>query len=214
LAAQFVENGFPVLRFDYYGCGDSFGSSEEGTIAHWLQDVATAISHLRAKTGSARVCLVGLRLGGTLSAIIGEQRGDIESMALWDPVLNGRSYIEHLLSLQKEMLRFRPRPRRGRKLPDCADILGSPLSNFLRCEIEKIDLLRLSGKPAKNVLIVQSDPPQVGGSLPNHLNFAGAQSEHQRLQAPQLWLPSADGSLLVPTQVLQAIVSWAGRVHS
>jgi len=32
LAARLCDAGFPVLRFDYYGCGDSSGSREEGTI--------------------------------------------------------------------------------------------------------------------------------------------------------------------------------------
>src|SRR2546422_5603481 len=38
------------------------------------------------------------------------QRADLESMVLWDPVVSGKSYLDGLLRLQKEMLRFRPKP--------------------------------------------------------------------------------------------------------
>src|SRR2546427_3002506 len=90
LAARLCDAGFPVLRFDYYGCGDSSGSREEGTILQWLEDVSTAISEVRRRTAVVQVCLIGLRLGGTLAMIAAAQRADPESMVLWDPVVRDR----------------------------------------------------------------------------------------------------------------------------
>jgi alpha/beta superfamily hydrolase len=214
LAARLAEAGFPVLRFDYYGCGDSSGSSEEGTIAQWLQDIATAASHLRKTAGATRMCLVGLRLGGTLSAIRRAQRDDIESMVLWDPVLNGKNYLEDLFSLQREMLRFRPRPRRRPELRDCRDILGFPLSRFLHSEIENLDLLQLATRPARNLLLIQTDPAEGDDKLRNHLKHLDVRLEYQRPNAPHLWMPAADGGLSVPALVLQSIVSWVSTMHS
>lgn len=217
LAARFAETGFPVLRFDYYGCGDSSGTGEEGSIPRWLENISTAISEVQRKTGLAQVCLVGLRLGGTLSAIMGAERGDIESLVLWDPVVDGRRYLQSLLSLQKEMLRFRPRPRRGLRPGDYIDILGFPLSHFLRSELEKLDLLKSEQAPAKNVLIIQSgrvqNEDEDENRLSDHLGHTNVRLEHQRLEAPHIWLPTTDGSLLVPAQVLQSVVSWACKIH-
>src|SRR2546427_936966 len=125
LSARLAEAGFPVLRFDYYGCGDSAGISEEGRVSRWLEDISTAIFDLRQRTGLAQTCIVGLRLGGALSTMIGSQRDDVESLVLWSPVVNGKSYLENLFSLQKEMLRFRPKPKR-KHAQDHIDVLGFP----------------------------------------------------------------------------------------
>src|SRR2546422_10432325 len=67
------------------------------------------------------------------------QRADLESMVLWDPVVSGKSYLDGLLRLQKEMLRFRPKPSSAQEPQGYLDVLGFPLSRFLRAELEKID---------------------------------------------------------------------------
>jgi len=213
LSARLAEAGFPVLRFDYYGCGDSAGISEEGRVSRWLEDISTAIFDLRQRTGLAQTCIVGLRLGGALSTMIGSQRDDVESMVLWSPVVNGKSYLENLFSLQKEMLRFRPKPKR-KHAQDHIDVLGFPLSRFLRGELEKIDLLTVTEKPAKNILLIQSDEGDGQSSLHGRLSRTEARLESQCFEAPQNWPPTADGSLLVPSQVLQSIVAWVGKTHS
>src|SRR5690242_1202032 len=87
LAVRLSDSGFPVLRFDYFGCGDSSGSTEEGGIRQWLRDISSAISEARHRAGVAQVCLVGFRLGGALSMITAAERGDIDSLVLWDPVV-------------------------------------------------------------------------------------------------------------------------------
>jgi hypothetical protein len=183
-------------------------------MARWLEDVSTAISYLRKKTGVTQMCLVGLRLGGTLSAMTNAQREGVDSMVLWDPVVNGRNYLEDLFSLQREMLRFRPRPKRGKRSEDCMEILGFPLSRFLRNEIEKINLLQLAVRPARNVLIIRSEEPEGDTSLRDHLSVTDVQVEYQCAKAPHLWLPAADGSLSVPAQLLESIVAWANRIYS
>src|SRR5260370_14942555 len=113
LAARLAEAGFPVLRFDYYGCGDSSGHSEEGSISLWMEDISTALAELRTRAGLSKVYIVGLRLGGSLAAIAGTQSNDVEGLVLWDPVVNGKNHFQEMLSLQKEMLCFRPKPRRS-----------------------------------------------------------------------------------------------------
>ena len=67
LAVRLSDSGFPVLRFDYYGCGDSHGNAEDGEVCQWLEDIANAISEVRYRARVARVCLVGLRIGASLA---------------------------------------------------------------------------------------------------------------------------------------------------
>jgi len=202
--------GFPVLRFDYYGCGDSSGSAEEGRVSQWLEDTSLAISEVRRRAGLDQVCLVGLRLGGAL-AMIAAEHSDLESMILWDPVVSGKDYLEGLLQLQREMLRFRHKPSQGWKSKGPSEVLGFALPPLICAELEKIRLLEIARKPAKNMLVVQTEHTAAG--LRSHLQQTGTQLEFQRLEAPQIWRPTADGSLLVPGLVLQSLVSWTSRTH-
>src|SRR5215467_5624104 len=51
LAVRLADAGIPVLRFDYFGCGDSSGEAEQGSITRWLEDVSTAVAELRTRSG-------------------------------------------------------------------------------------------------------------------------------------------------------------------
>lgn len=211
LAARLAEAGFPVLRFDYCACGDSAGEAEQGSITRWLEDISTATAELRARAGLPQVCVIGLRLGGTLAALVGSRGEDFESLVLWDPVVNGKGYLKELLSLQEEMLRFRPKPKRGKKCQAHIEILGFPMSRLLHAQFEELDCGKIAEKPATRVLIVQSRQINDESGLKKHLVQTRAQVECQTLEAPQVWLPTPDGSLLVPAQVLKSVVSWVCR---
>jgi pimeloyl-ACP methyl ester carboxylesterase len=214
LAARLCDSGFPVLRFDYYGCGDSSGNTEEGSIPQWLDDISEAISEIRRRANLAQVCLVGLRLGAALSMIIAAERGDIDSLVLWDPVLRGSAYLKGLSSLQKEALHCRPKPVGGRKSQSYMEIIGFPLSHALCVELERLSLPPIAEEPATNILAIQSHQPVGETDLKAHLSQTHARFEYQHVQAPQIWLPTVDGSLLVPSQILQSVVSWTCRMHA
>lgn len=87
LAARMSQAGIHVLRFDYYGTGDSSGETGAGDIASWCGDIETAIAELKDMTGATRVSLVGLRLGANLAARVAERRPDeIDNLVLWEPL--------------------------------------------------------------------------------------------------------------------------------
>jgi pimeloyl-ACP methyl ester carboxylesterase len=215
LADLLAGAGFPVLRFDFYACGDSAGESHQGQFSHWLVDVATAIDQVRRRAGVARVCLVGLRLGGTLSALVGAGRGDVDAMVLWDPIVSGRHYLHELAVSHREMLqRAHVKPVSGPPdAEDPAERLGFPLALSLQRDLEALDLLALRGKPAGNLLLVESDARSAQGSLAAHLTALGARLHHECLSSPGLWVwEEAVGRVLVPHQVLQLLVSWISEV--
>src|SRR5215469_8125443 len=43
LAVRLAGAGFPVLRFDYHGCGDSRGETTESSISEWISNISQAI---------------------------------------------------------------------------------------------------------------------------------------------------------------------------
>lgn len=87
LAARLAGAGFHVLRFDYFGTGDSYGDAGEGDIGGWCDDIETAIEELKDMTGVATVSLVGLRLGANLAAeVAARRREQIGKVVLWQPL--------------------------------------------------------------------------------------------------------------------------------
>jgi hypothetical protein len=146
--------------------------------------------------------------------IAAAERADPDSLVLWDPVVSGKRYFDGLLRLQKEMLRFRPKPSGTQEPLDYVDVLGFPLSRFLQAELKNIDLPAIAASSVKNVLVIQTDQTADEAGLQEQLSQMRARFEYQRMDAPQIWLPTSDGSLVVPTKILNSIVSWASRVYA
>lgn len=101
LADGIAEAGYPAMRLDYPGTGDSADPAcdESGPAEHWQcwqSSIHTALDWLRATTGARRVVLCGLRIGATLATLVAEQRDDVAALILLAPVLRGRSYIQQL----------------------------------------------------------------------------------------------------------------------
>jgi pimeloyl-ACP methyl ester carboxylesterase len=73
-----------VVRFDYFGTGDSGGEESAVTLAGMQRDVTAAIEAVRDISGAARVELIGLRLGANVAARVAEVDSGIGSLVLWD----------------------------------------------------------------------------------------------------------------------------------
>jgi pimeloyl-ACP methyl ester carboxylesterase len=95
LARRLQSLGFPVLRFDYSGTGDSTGSIV--SLERWKSETLSALSEFKKRSGLKKVSIIGTRLGASL-AIMASQETGIKRLLLWDPVVDGgellRSYAE------------------------------------------------------------------------------------------------------------------------
>ena len=210
LALHLSRVGFPVLRFDFFGCGDSAGNGEEGRIHQWLSDISATIGEMKRRNHVAKVCLVGLRLGGTLSMMAGAERRDISGMVLWDPVLRGTAYVEKLKMSHQKMLRLAHVKEKGdAKGEKSAEILGFPYTEALLTDIENLDLLSIEKKPADKVLVIQSNEETDLPQLQKNLESMRARVNSLHHPAPQIWIWIEDfGKVVVPYQILQSVVSW------
>lgn len=155
LAVQLGRAGFHVLRFDYFGSGDSAGDADEAYVRDWRENLATAIEELKDMSGVSRVSLVGLRFGATLAALTAAERTDVNRAILCDPVVSGRTYIDDLLALQERWFKTRPRVRGARAVSD--ELIGFPLTPKMRSELEQVDLRSMDTCATGRVQIVMSE---------------------------------------------------------
>jgi pimeloyl-ACP methyl ester carboxylesterase len=209
LAFRLASAGFHVLRFDYFGTGDSGGEADQVTIDAWLVDVGAAVDEMLEICGRRSTSLVGLRLGGALAAVAAAGRSDVVRLALWDPVLNGPCYLEELLGRHARFIATHAHPA-GYLLPDPPDeALGAPLTPALLDGLRAIDLLA-TARPAPEVMVVHSgaDPLEYQ-SLCSRLEVLGATTKIEHHPGPKVWLKEEQITrALVPPATLDSIVAW------
>lgn len=145
LALMLSENGYNVLRFDYFGTGDSSGARDEGDLDSWYEDAGLAVDELRDMSGATSVTVFGVRLGAHVGWRLAVDRDDINAIVMWDPVIDGEQYLKALVSAQLEIDRWWLSPHNGRRSIDLGkhetiDLLGFPLTDGMRRSIEAIKL--------------------------------------------------------------------------
>lgn len=169
LAGQLAARGFHVLRFDYYGSGDSGGDESELRLSGCRADIAAAVEELKDVSEAKAVVLIGLRLGASLAAQVAATRGDdVTALVLWDPAVSGPEYLE---ALDLEWRRMAQRHntylgseyerRRGARY-------GLPISEELAKEVSAIDLVDLADKMPSRTLCLSTEP------LPSHAAWRAA----------------------------------------
>ncbi len=79
LASWAKENGCPMLRLDYSGCGESGGDFADGTLSQWRDDALLAAGHyldgpvilIGSSMGGWLMLLIAMALGGRVAGIVG-----------------------------------------------------------------------------------------------------------------------------------------------
>jgi exosortase A-associated hydrolase 2 len=213
LAIHLSNAGFPVLRFDFYGCGDSGGERGEGQITQWLDDISAAVAEIRGRCNSDRICLLGLRFGGTLAMLAGARQGDVESVVLWNPVVSGKKYIQEFsaLPLQRKRQQALPSAMLSSKGGEqFTEIGGFPFANAFLSDLHGLDLLGVEKPPANNILLIDSNQKASYQELRQRLSLLSPQVQYQHLPSLEVW--SNTGTALVPATVVEAAVSWISGV--
>ena len=114
LASMLAQAGLHVMRFDYYGTGDSAGESTAVRLEEWEADIETALEELVDISGVSRPSLLGLRLGASIAAAVaGRRRQRLDALVMWDPVVSGDEYVAELRQIDGEQSPVLPIPGRG-----------------------------------------------------------------------------------------------------
>ena len=100
LGDELAAAGYPMLRFDYPGTGDSLDDAVAAAGGHWqawLTSVDRAADWLKATTGVTRLVFCGLRAGATLATLAASTRSDAAGLLLFEPVVSGRTYVREMI---------------------------------------------------------------------------------------------------------------------
>lgn len=213
LARNLAEQGLEVLRFDYYGCGDSSGETTDGTLKQWTDDILQAIRELRIETGLREVHLVGSRIGANLALRAAEISPDVAAVVLWEPILNGVEYLATLEKAHHNLLHNNARldGYNGAK-SWFVELVGYPVSKQLYDELAAIDLFESPVSQTSDALVLaNTDKPRLQEyanrlrSPVNRVDYISAN------ESDAIWLKEdRQNKGVVPARAVQAIASWLG----
>ncbi len=165
LAPALAAAGCTVLRFDYDGTGDSFGSfTDPDRVDSWITSIGDGLD-LVAADQAGPLHLVGMRLGATLAAQAAARDDRVRSLTLWYPWATGRQFVRYQRSLRR-LLPFDADSESGEGAVEISCIVFDATTaadlSALRVE-DSVD-----GLP-NEVLVIDADPD---GPLPRLLDAA------------------------------------------
>lgn len=179
-------SGHHVMRFDYFGTGDSAGDLREAKLEDWRSDIGLALEELREASGIDRASLVGLRLGASLAAEVASRSASgIDGLMLWDPVVSGQAYLRSLEKIASGM-----------------EVDGFELTEAMAADIRRIDLQPLVSRlPARTAVMTT-----VQDSLSQ---LEGMPASRQYIEDVCAWQQDRQlGAGAIPVRALNHIVEW------
>lgn len=206
LAERLAAHGFPVLRFDYHGQGDSSGDDRDpGRVQAWKDSVAFAIDELVRRSSVTAVSLFGLRLGATLAATVAAERGGVKSLALWAP-LAGRTFV-------REFRAYRllnppaPAPARLALREGDEEAAGFLLASETIAALGDLDLAKLAQKPAARALLLGKDETSNEEKVTKRLESLGVDVTYRRVPGYTAMMIEPRKSVR-PDEALELVTSW------
>ena len=200
----------PVMRFDYAGTGDS-GDIDEGSdqVLLWQRNIAAAVAELQRRTGVARVCLLGLRLGALLAARAVAHCPQVDGLIAIAPVVQGRRYLRELRTA-----RLAAQPVEAQRDPESAlptgalQSQGAVLSAASVASLSEMDLL---GSPLpvldRWLIIDRTDLPNAA-PLQARLEACGAQTRYRALPGFVEMALTAPHLGALPEAMLAEVCRW------
>lgn len=170
LSETLAARGYPVLRFDWAGTGDSSGDLETATLARWRANLVTAAEELSELAGVAQVSVVGMRLGASLAACVAAEARRFRDVVLWDPIVRGPALVDELRAIDRQRYAM-SHVRRGE--PPADELCGFAFPSQLRRDLDALDLLQLPRLAVRRVAILTSADAPDALAFERHLAAAG-----------------------------------------
>lgn len=160
LSRRLAEKGLAVGRFHYRGTGHSEGNPLEVTYSTMLADALTMMQHLGEVERTATPGFVGTRWGALVAAGLAG-RFDGSPIAVWEPVLDGGSFLTEALQasgVAHMTARNRgPSPKQSLESTGVANILGFPMGRALYESAQQLSFVEQMGIRPHELLYLASE---------------------------------------------------------
>ena len=101
-ARELCCNGIPVIRFDYYGTGDSYGQLYEMNLESTIYTIKDLIDKVVKKYCCSKINLLGLRIGADIALNITKCYSEnVNNVFLIEPVIIGKRFLLEQRSRRK-----------------------------------------------------------------------------------------------------------------
>jgi len=221
-ADRLAAAGYPVLRFDYYGSGDSAGDDEDWDLLGSINDAQAALTELLRRSHAPRWSAMGLRLGGTIALETARRAAQpAHVLLLIEPVLDGRTYLDNLAASSLVALNrgygvrwpLSARLRHSMLPAPQTEALGFAISPASRTQIEAVTPAHLLPIPAAQLSLLAPSAQatmqtlaQAGVHLPAHATVSNSEanidwatdSAAATAIVPMHWIRHLIGALALP----------------
>lgn len=181
LSLLFASHGFPTMRFDLPGTGDSSGDARDPDLFDaWIRSVGDAAEELRTLTGVSEVAVLGVRLGAALALTAAARGAQIQDLILWGSSCSGRAVVRELYAFSK--LARAEYSNGGHSPPP--PMAGLEAGGFLltpetQRALDALDLSVLPPMPERRILLMSRDQLPVDEKLVAALRISGCAVEVQ-----------------------------------
>ncbi len=206
LADRLAQRGMPTIRFDYHGIGDSPGTDLDADRWQcWQDNIKVAMQYLRERSGRKRICLLGVRLGATLAALVASEI-EVDFLVLWNPCVSGRRYLRELHAIASAADGFIP------ATDGSLESAGFVMSFETMAALRNVDLLDLTLNVSGRALLLDRDDLSSDPGLYTHLTSTGVSCD-QTSVAGYTAMMAEPQFTAVPDAAFSTIVEWVST-HS
>jgi len=209
-AEDLARAGFPVMRFDFPGTGDSSGAPTDSALLDgWSAAIDRAVTAMREMTGCLRMAVIGLGAGGLAAGHAIGQGVVVDDLVLWATPTRGRAFTRELRAFATLQVN-REEPEDPQGLPTREGRLEAGGFVLTAETIEALDAVALdrsSTGTLRRALLLERDGIAVDRHLREHLEAGGVEVT---LAAGNGWAAMATDieRSEPPTTVFATVTSW------
>ena len=217
-AEALAEAGFPTLRFDLPGSGESAGSPRDpARLDTWTRAVDGAASWLKTSQDCDRVVAIGVGLGGMLAYLAVTEGGAVDDLVLWSVPAKGDGIVRELRAMARLAADQAERPaglEGPAPEPGELEVWGFLLSAESATAIKSVDLTEreIPGAAGRRVLLLGRDQSAPDPRLLAHIEQSGARvtSSPGPGYEPMLRQPKVAE---VPYKTFAIVTAWLKAAH-
>ena len=211
-AAALAQEGYPAARLTLPSTGDSAGDAEDpGRLEAWTEAVTAAVDRLRTVTGSRRVAVIGVELGGMIAYRAQAAGAAIDDLLLWNVPARGKTLLREMRMFGRIVETLYPEDVREESTGGL-NLIGYAMSGGTVEELSALDLSKLPApaRAGRRLLILGHDGVAPDPRLLRLCEDSGATVEvadgigYEALMAPP------QGSK-APLETIAQTVAWLDR---